>query len=65
VGLLLWGVAMWAAGLLRVWGAPAGSAGYLRVRVMASPLVVAITLAAALGLVVFGHHLRRARGLGD
>ena len=64
VGFLLWLVALWAAGLVQVWGAPR-SAGYLRLRVMAGPTVLAGTLAAALALVMFAAHLRRARGSSD
>ncbi|MFL5577635.1 MAG: hypothetical protein ACJ79S_16895 [Gemmatimonadaceae bacterium] len=64
VGVLLWAVAVWAAGLVRVWGAPLAG-GYLRVRVAAGPLALAGALVAALALVVFADHLRRARGLRD
>ena len=62
VGLSLWAVAVWAAGLVRVWGAPLSS-GSLRVQVAAGPLALVGTLVAALAFVVFADHLRRARGL--
>ena len=62
VALVLWAVVFWTARLIEVRGAPA-EAGYVRVRAVAAPSVLWGTLAAAIALVAFMAHLRRARGL--
>ena len=64
IGLLLWALSLWAAGLVRVWSVPLAQGG-LRVRAATGPGVLAITLLAALALVAFADHLRRVRGLRE
>jgi len=60
VALGLWGVVLRTMGLVQFGGPGAGRFG---VRVVGDPRTVVILLVAALALVRFAHHLRRARGL--
>jgi hypothetical protein len=58
--LLLWGLVLWTVGLVQLWDSAAGRP---RLQVADAPGTIWGTLAAVLALVLFGDHLRRARGL--